>query len=39
MKDLEDLEFTVLVPLVLEDLLDGNTFPGFRDDRLEHHTE
>jgi len=39
MKDLEDLEFTILVSLVLEHLLDGHTLPGFSDDRLEHHTE
>lgn len=36
-KDLQDLELTVLVPLVLEHLLDCNAFAGLRDDRFEHH--
>ena len=39
MEHLEDLEFSILVPLVLEDLLDGYGLTRLRDSRLEYHAE
>jgi len=36
---LQDGQFSVLVPLVLEDLFDGDCLSGFSDGGLEHHTE
>ena len=36
---LEDLKLSILVPLVLEDLLDGHGLASLRDSRLENHSE
>jgi hypothetical protein len=38
-KHLQDLQFSVLVALILENLLDGNCFTGFSDNGFEHDTE
>ena len=38
-KHLENGEFSVFVPLVLENLLDGHGLAGFGDGSLEHHSE
>jgi len=35
----QNLEFSVLVALVLEDFLDGNSLASFRDDCLEDNSE
>jgi|LauGreDrversion4_2_1035121.scaffolds.fasta_scaffold468609_3 hypothetical protein len=39
MKGLQDLEFSVLVALVLEDLLDGYLFTGFGDSSLKYNAK
>ena len=39
MEHLEDLEFSILVPLVLKDLLDGYGLTCLRNSRLEYHAE
>ena len=36
---LEDLKLSILVPLVLEDLLDGYCLARLRNSRFETHTE
>ena len=39
MEHLENLKLSILVPLVLEDLLDGYGLTRLRDSRLEYHAE
>jgi hypothetical protein len=39
MQDLQDLKFTVLVALILEDLLDGDALTGLSYGGLEYDTE
>jgi len=39
MKSLEDLEFTIFIPLILKDFLDSHCFTCLGDCSLEYDTE